>query len=154
MSRDRWAAVDRYVADLLLPADPMLEAALAANAAAGLPAHDVSPAQGRLLELLARMCGARRVLEVGTLGAYSTIWLARALPPGGRVVTLEREPRYADVARENLVRAGLDAVVEVRVGRRSRRFERSRPRAARRSTSSSSTPTSRAPASTCAGRSS
>jgi predicted O-methyltransferase YrrM len=116
MSRDRWAAVDGYVTGLLVPPDPVLEAALAANAAAGLPAHDVSPAQGRLLELLARMGGARRILEIGTLGGYSAMWLGRALPPGGRLVTLELEPRYAEVARENLARAGLEAVVEVRVG--------------------------------------
>jgi predicted O-methyltransferase YrrM len=116
MSRDRWAAVDRYVTGLLVPSDPVLEAALAANAAAGLPAHDVSPAQGRLLELLARMGGARRILEIGTLGGYSAIWLARALPPGGRLVTLERDPRYAEVARANVARAGLEAVVGVRVG--------------------------------------
>jgi predicted O-methyltransferase YrrM len=116
MSADRWAAVDRYVTDLLLPRDPVLEAALAANAAAGLPPHDVSPAQGRLLELLARMCGARRILEVGTLGGISAIWLARALAPGGRLVTLELEARYADVARANLARAGLEDVVDVRVG--------------------------------------
>jgi predicted O-methyltransferase YrrM len=116
MSADRWTAVDRYVTGLLVPQDPVLDAALAANAAAGLPAHDVSPAQGRLLELLGRMCGARRILEIGTLGGYSTIWLARALPPGGRLLTLELEPRYAEVARANLARAGLDTVVEVRVG--------------------------------------
>jgi predicted O-methyltransferase YrrM len=116
MSEERWAAVDRYAADLLVPGDPALDAALAANAAAGLPAHDVSPAQGRLLELLVRMRGARRVLEVGTLGAYSTIWLARGLAPGGRIVTLEREPRYAEVAAANLARARLGGVVELRVG--------------------------------------
>jgi predicted O-methyltransferase YrrM len=116
MTRDRWAAVDRYVADLLVPGDHALDAALAANAAAGLPAHDVSPVQGRLLEILARTRGARRILEVGTLGGYSTIWLARALGPGGRLVTLEREPRYAEVARANLAPAGLAAVVDVRVG--------------------------------------
>jgi predicted O-methyltransferase YrrM len=116
MSRDRWAAVDRYVTGLLVPSDPVLDAALAANAAAGLPAHDVSAAQRRLLELLARMGGARRILEIGTLGGYSAIWLARALPPGGRLVTLELDPRYAEVARANLARAGLEAVAEVRVG--------------------------------------
>src|SRR3954471_3297373 len=110
MSEERWSAVDRYVVDLLVPSDPALAAALAANAAAGLPAHDVSPAQGRLLELLARMCGARRILEVGTLGGYSAIWLARAMPAGGRLVTLELDPRYADVARANLARAGLATV--------------------------------------------
>src|SRR3954453_15421793 len=98
MSRDRWAAVDRYVTGLLVPPDPVLEAALAANAAAALPPHDVSPPQGRRPELLARMGGARRILEVGTLGGYSAIWLARALPPGGRLVTLEVEPHYAEVA--------------------------------------------------------
>jgi predicted O-methyltransferase YrrM len=116
MTDERWSAVDRYVADLLVPDDPALAAALEANAAAGLPAHDVSPAQGRLLELLARMRGARRILEIGTLGAYSAIWLARGLGPGGRLVTLEREARYADVARANLARAELGDVVEVRVG--------------------------------------
>ena len=116
MSADRWAAVDRYATGLLVPVDPVLEAALAANAAAGLPAHDVSPAQGRLLELLARMSGARRILEVGTLGGYSAIWLAGALPPDGRLVTLELDPRYAAVARANLARAGVDRLAEVRVG--------------------------------------
>ena len=116
MTSDRWNAVDDYVAELLLPADPVLDAALARNVAAGLPAHDVSPVQGRLLELLARMRGARRILEVGTLGGYSTIWLARALGPGGRLVTLEREARFAEVARANLARAGLAGVVEVLVG--------------------------------------
>jgi predicted O-methyltransferase YrrM len=116
MTDERWTAVDRYVAGLLVPSDPGLDAAVEANAAAGLPAHDVSPVQGRLLELLARMRGARRILEVGTLGGYSTIWLARALGPGGRLVTLERDAGYADVARANLARAGLAGVAEVRVG--------------------------------------
>jgi predicted O-methyltransferase YrrM len=116
MSQERWSAVDRYVADLLVPSDPALDAALAGNAAAGLPAHDVSPAQGRLLEILARMRGARRILEIGTLGGYSTIWLARGLAPNGRLVTLERDPARADVARGNLARAGLADVVEVRAG--------------------------------------
>src|SRR3954447_16175747 len=116
MSEERWAAVDRYAADLLVPSDPAPDAALAANAAAGLPAHDVSPAQGRLLELLVRMRGARRILEIGTLGAYSTIWLARGLAPGGGIVTLDREPRYAEVAAANVARAGLGGIVEVRVG--------------------------------------
>ncbi|MEA2382297.1 MAG: hypothetical protein QOH72_2268 [Solirubrobacteraceae bacterium] len=116
MTDERWTAVDSYVAGLLVPSAPALDAALAANAAAGLPAHDVSPVQGRLLELLARMRGARRILEVGTLGGYSTIWLARALGPGGRLVTLERDARSAGVARANLARAGLAGVAEVRVG--------------------------------------
>src|SRR4051812_28985891 len=113
MSQERWSAVDRYVADLLVPSDPALDAVVAANAAAGLPAHEVSPALGRLLEILARMRGARRVLEIGTLGGYSTIWLARGLAPGGRLVTLERDPVRAEVARGNLACAGLAAVVEV-----------------------------------------
>jgi predicted O-methyltransferase YrrM len=111
-----WAAVDDYIADHLLGDDPVLDAALAANAAAGLPAIDVSAVQGKLLHLLARGMGARRILEVGTLGGYSTIWLARALPDGGRVVTLELEPHHAEVARANLARAGLADKVEVRVG--------------------------------------
>jgi predicted O-methyltransferase YrrM len=115
-SGERFAAVDRYAADLLVPVDPALESALAASAAAGLPAHDVSPLQGRLLELLARMCGARRILEVGTLGGYSTICLARALDPGGRLVTLEIDPGRAEVARSNIAGAGLAGLVDVRVG--------------------------------------
>ena len=117
MAQDRWTAVDRYVGELLVPSDPALDAALDASAAAGLPAHQVSPAQGKLLWLLARQLGARRVLEIGTLGGYSAIWLARALPPGGRLVTLEASPAHADVARANLARAGLADVVDLRVGR-------------------------------------
>jgi predicted O-methyltransferase YrrM len=116
MSDERWSAVDRYVTDLLVPADPALGAALAANAAAGLPPHDVSPAQGRLLELLVRLRGTRRILEIGTLGGYSTIWLARGLAASGQIVTLERSPEHAAVARANLERAGLGDVVDVHVG--------------------------------------
>jgi predicted O-methyltransferase YrrM len=111
-----WAAVDDYIAGHLLGDDPVLDAALQANAAAGLPAIDVSAVQGKMLYLLARGMGARRILEVGTLGGYSTIWLARALPEGGRVVTLELDPHHAEVARANLARAGLAEKVEVRVG--------------------------------------
>ena len=114
---ERWAAVDRYIAERLVPPDPALAAALAAGAAAGLPPIQVAPNQGKLLYLLARLRGARAILEVGTLGGYSTIWLARALPPGGRLVTLESEPAHAAVARANLDRAGLGGAVEVRVGR-------------------------------------
>jgi predicted O-methyltransferase YrrM len=99
-----------------VPPDAALEAALAANAAAGLPPHDVSPMQGKLLWLLARAQGARAILEIGTLGGYSTIWLARALDEGGHLITLESSPRYAEVARSNLARAGLADVTEVRVG--------------------------------------
>jgi predicted O-methyltransferase YrrM len=117
MSQDLWSSVDRYVQDALLSPDPVLDAALAANAAAGLPAIDVAPNQGKLLHLLARMLGARRILEVGTLGGYSTIWLARALAAGGQLVTLEADPKHAEVARANVARAGLSQIVEVRVGR-------------------------------------
>ncbi|MGQ0841791.1 O-methyltransferase [Actinokineospora sp.] len=113
---DRWHAVDDYLCDTLLPEDPVLAAALAASAAAGLPEIAVAPNQGRLLNLLARVHGARRVLEIGTLGGYSAIWLARALPEGGSLVSLEYEPRHAEVARSNLARAGFDGVAQVRVG--------------------------------------
>lgn len=116
MNQDRWESVDRYIIDRLVPADPILEAALQANAAAGLPPHDVAPNQGKMLYLLARMIGARRILEIGTLGGYSTIWLARALAPGGRVVTLEADPKHAEVARGNIARAGLSRLVDLRVG--------------------------------------
>jgi predicted O-methyltransferase YrrM len=114
--QDRWTAVDHYLAERLLERDAALDAALEASAAARLPAHGVSPTQGRLLELLARVQGARTILELGTLGAYSTICLARALAPGGRLVTLEVDAGYAEVASANLARAGLADVVEVRVG--------------------------------------
>ena len=112
-----WATVDRYIAEQLVPADAALDAALEASTAAGLPAIAVAPNQGKLLYLLARLRGARRILELGTLGGYSTIWLARALPEDGRLVTLEADPRHAEVARENIARAGLDTRVAVRVGR-------------------------------------
>jgi len=111
-----WTAVDSYIADLFLAPDPVLEAALASCAAAGLPAISVSPTQGKLLHLLARAQGARRILEIGTLGGYSTIWLARALPPDGRLISLEIDPKHAEVARANLARAGLANVVEIRLG--------------------------------------
>ena len=114
---ESWAEVDRWVAAQLLGNDPALEAALADNAAAGLPAIDVAPVQGKFLHLLAKMMGARRILEIGTLGGYSTIWLARALPKGGRLVSLELDPKHAEVAHGNIARAGLSDRVEVRVGR-------------------------------------
>src|SRR5215217_2345187 len=116
MTKEPWTAVDRYFGDLLVSADPALEEALAASAEAGLPAINVSPVQGKLLHLLARAIGARNVLEIGTLGGYSTIWLARALPDGGRLISLEADPRHAEVARANIARAGLAGIVEVRVG--------------------------------------
>jgi predicted O-methyltransferase YrrM len=117
VSRESWAAVDRYLAEQLVPPDPALDAALDAGTAAGLPAIAVSPTQGKLLNLLARSIGARTILELGTLGGYSTILLARALAPGGRLVTLEANPEYAEVARANIERAGLSDTVELRVGR-------------------------------------
>jgi predicted O-methyltransferase YrrM len=116
MTEELWTAVDRYFSGLLVSADPTLDEVLAASAAAGLPAINVSPVQGKLLHLLARAIGARNVLEIGTLGGYSTIWLARALPEGGRVISLEADPRHAEVARANIARAGLNDRVEVRLG--------------------------------------
>jgi predicted O-methyltransferase YrrM len=116
MSEDLWRAVDDYFTGHLLQPDPVLDAALESNALAKLPAIDVSAAQGAMLNMLARSIGARRILEVGTLGGYSTIWLARALPADGLLVTCEVDPHHAEVAMANLKRAGLDAVVDVRVG--------------------------------------
>lgn len=115
-TNEQAAAVDAYICDRLLPSDPALDAALAANVAAGLPPIDVSAVQGRMLELFARMAGARRILEIGTLGGYSTICLLRALPADGRLITLELDPHHAEVARANLNRAGADSRVEVRTG--------------------------------------
>ncbi len=111
-----WTQVDRYLEATLIGDDPAMAAVLKANADAGLPAIDVSPVQGRFLDLLVRVTGARRVLEIGTLGGYSTIWMARALPPDGRVVTLEHAPRHASVATANFERAGVGKRIELRVG--------------------------------------
>jgi predicted O-methyltransferase YrrM len=116
MSQERWAAVDRYITDLLVQPDPALEAALKDSVKAGLPPINVSPPQGKLLHILAKMQGARRILEVGTLGGYSTIWLASALSRGGKLITLEVDPRHAEIARKNIGRAGLTKAVEVRLG--------------------------------------
>jgi predicted O-methyltransferase YrrM len=116
MSQTLWSEVDAYISQKLIAPDPELSAALADNAAAGLPPHDVSATQGKLLQLFARMIGARRILEIGTLGGYSTIWLARALPLDGLVVSLEAVPEHARVARRNIERAGLSARVDLRVG--------------------------------------
>ena len=117
MNPEQWSAVDRYITDLLAPADAALEGALQASAATGLPQINVAPNQGKLLHLLARMQGACTILEIGTLGGYSTIWLARALPADGRVITLEIDPAHAEVARANFARAGLTGMVELRIGR-------------------------------------
>jgi predicted O-methyltransferase YrrM len=116
MTQQQWTAVDNYFTELLAPADEALAAALSDSDAAGLPQISVAPNQGKLLQLLAQIQGAHRILEIGTLGGYSTIWLARALPADGRLVTLEYSPVHADVARGNLARAGLDKLTEVRVG--------------------------------------
>jgi len=117
MSQELWTAVDRYIADLLVGEDPALEAALKTSADAGMPAIAVSPAQGKLLMMMAQMIGARRILEVGTLGGYSSIWLARGLSSGGTLITLEFDPKHAEIARANIKRAGLSEIVEVRLGR-------------------------------------
>src|SRR5213595_3819394 len=115
--QEQWSAVDQYLNELLVPGDAVLDAALASSAAAGLPPIHVSPNQGKLLNLLARMQGARRILEIGTLGGYSTIWLARALSADGRLITLEADPKHAQIARENISRAGLSPSVDLRIGR-------------------------------------
>ncbi len=113
---DTWVAVERYIDALQIPSDPALEAAREASRAAGLPDIAVSPSQGKFLYLLARIRGARNILEIGTLGGYSTIWLARAVPSGGRVITLEAEAKHCEVARANIARAGLAPVVDLRLG--------------------------------------
>ena len=117
MTEEGWAEVDRYITDLLVPPDADMDAAISDSVAAGLPSINVTPNQGKLLHLLARLQGARKILEIGTLGGYSSIWLGRALPAGGQLVTLEIEPKHAEVARANIARAGLAKVVEVRLGR-------------------------------------
>jgi predicted O-methyltransferase YrrM len=116
MSLELWTAVDQYIGEHLLTEDPVLDAALAASEAAGLPPIAVTPNQGKLLALLVRIHGARSILELGTLGGYSTIWLAREVAGKGKVTTLELDPAYAEVARTNIANAGLSEVVEIRVG--------------------------------------
>ena len=115
--QDVWTQVDRYYGDLLAPSDEILDSALLANEQAGLPAIGVSRLQGKFLEVLVRVSCARSILEIGTLGGYSTIWMARALPDGGRIVTLEYDPHHAEVASANLRRAGMSDRVDLRVGR-------------------------------------
>lgn len=116
MNQEQWSAVDAYISDLFIPPDAALTAALENSATAGLPAIHVAPPQGKLLHLLALGRGARTILEIGALGGYSTIWLGRALPADGRLVSLEANPRHAQVARANIERAGLSDLVEIRLG--------------------------------------
>jgi predicted O-methyltransferase YrrM len=116
MTEQLWTDVDRYIDARVAPSDPVLDAVLESTQRGGLPAINVSPSQGKLLMVLARSIRARRVLEIGTLAGYSTIWLARAVADGGRVVTLEYDPKHADVARENFVRAGVSGRIDLRVG--------------------------------------
>ncbi|MGA7834674.1 MAG: O-methyltransferase [Acidimicrobiales bacterium] len=116
MNEEKWSHVDEYLVSLLAPSDAVLDKALADSDRAGLPKINVAPNQGKLLKLLATIQGARRILEIGTLGGYSTIWLARSLPSNGALISLELEPRHAEVARTNLERAGLSSLVQVRVG--------------------------------------
>ena len=116
MTQDTWSTVDRFISDTLVRADAALDAALAASDAAGLPAINVSPNQGKLLHLIALMVGAKRILEIGTLGGYSTIWMARALQPGGRLVTLEADRKHAGLARRNVDQAGVGTLVDIEVG--------------------------------------
>ena len=115
--KEQWTEVDRYISEMLIPDDAALEAALKASAEAGLPQIQVSPPQGKLLHLLALGLGARKILEIGTLGAYSTIWMARALPAGGKLITLEASAKHAEVARANIARAGLSEKVDLRLGK-------------------------------------
>ena len=117
MSKKKWTAVDRYITDTLIPADPVLDSALAASNDAGLPAIAVAPNQGRFLMILAQAIGARSILEMGSLGGYSTIWLARALPADGKLITLEADAKHAEVARANIARAGFADKVELRLGK-------------------------------------
>jgi predicted O-methyltransferase YrrM len=117
MTEKKWAEVDSFIADLFVNPDPVLDAAMEASEKAGLPEIEVSPSYGKLLFLLARMIGARKILEIGTLGGYSTIWMARALPKDGRLISLEFDPKHAKVARKNIEHAGFAKNVEVRIGK-------------------------------------
>ena len=117
MNQEQWTAVDRYIGETVVPSDPALDAAIEASAKAELPAIAVTPNQGKLLQILARLVNAQKVLEIGTLGGYSTIWLARALPESGRLISLELNPKHAEVARDSIERAGLSRKVEIRLGR-------------------------------------
>ena len=122
--KSTWADVDEFFTHHLHPADDTLSSAMETSVAEGLPPISVTPPQGKLLHLMARMCGAKRILEIGTLGAYSTIWLARALPSGGKVITLEIDQHHADVARRNIARAELSERVEIQIGRASETLDK------------------------------
>ena len=117
MNQETWTAVDAYLCDGLVKTDPALDNTLRTSEAAGLPHLYVTPTQGMLLQILARMQGARKILELGTLGGYSTIWLARALPEGGKLITIESSPKHAGIAKNNLAVAGLSHLVEIRIGK-------------------------------------
>jgi predicted O-methyltransferase YrrM len=116
MTQPLWTSVDDYITSLFVPPDPALQETLAASEAAELPSISVAPNEGKLLMLLAQLCGARKILEIGTLGGYSTIWLARGMAPGGTLITLEANPKHVEVARANIAKAGLTEVVDVRLG--------------------------------------
>src|SRR5258708_28590470 len=116
MTQQLWTSVDDYITDLFAPSDPVMQETLAANEAAGLPSISVAPNEGKLLMLLAQICGARNILEIGTLGGYSTIWLARGRASGGSLITLEASAKHAEIASINIARAGLANIVELRVG--------------------------------------
>ena len=124
MSLEQWSAVDAYFSEMVIPTDPVLEAVLKHCADAGLPSINVAPNQGKFLHMLAQIRGARRILEIGTLGGYSTIWLARALPPGGSLISLEVSAAHAEVARKNIEAAGLSDIVSVIVGRAADTLEK------------------------------
>jgi len=117
MNQEQWTAVDQYIGETVVPSDPALDACIAASTKAELPAIAVTANQGKLLHILARLVNAKKILEIGTLGGYSTIWLARALPNDGRLITLEINQKHAEVARANVARAGLSDLVEFRLGR-------------------------------------
>jgi predicted O-methyltransferase YrrM len=116
MTQQLWTSVDDYITDLFAPSDPVMQETLAASEAAGLPSISVAPNEGKLLMLLAQICGARNILEIGTLGGYSTIWLARGMASGGSLITLEASAKHAEIARLNITRAGLASMIEVRLG--------------------------------------
>jgi predicted O-methyltransferase YrrM len=116
MSQEKWNAIDQYISEICSTTDPVMEAVLSNSAAGGLPAINVSPNQGKMLHLLARMHGAKKILEIGTLGGYSTIWMARALPGDGRLITLEFEPKHAEIARKNIAHAAFAEQVTIHVG--------------------------------------